>query len=45
VQTHWRRINDVIAEALGGITLAEMLPPSAARKAIPMTLASAPAGA
>ncbi|ODS61891.1 MULTISPECIES: SUF system Fe-S cluster assembly regulator [unclassified Arenimonas] len=45
VQTHWRRINDVIAEALGGITLAEMLPPSAARKAIPMTLANVPAGA
>ena len=44
VQTHWRRINDVIAEALGGITLAEMLPPAAARKAIPMTLANAPAG-
>lgn len=44
VQTHWRRINDVIAEALGGITLAEMLPRPAARKAIPLTLANAPAG-
>ena len=41
VQVHWRRINDVIADALGGITLADMLPPSAARKSIPLQLAAA----
>ncbi|WP_290886094.1 SUF system Fe-S cluster assembly regulator [Arenimonas sp.] len=41
VQTHWRRINDVIADALGGITLADMLPPSAVRKSIPLQLAAA----
>lgn len=41
VQTHWRRINDVIAEALGGITLAQMLPAPPARKAIPLRLAPA----
>lgn len=41
VQSHWRRINDVIADALGGITLADMLPPPAARKAIPLQLARA----
>lgn len=41
VQSHWRRINDVIADALGGITLADMLPPPAARKAIPLHLARA----
>ena len=41
VQSHWRRINDVIAEALGGVTLADMLPPPAARKAIPLQLARA----
>lgn len=41
VQSHWRRINDVIAEALGGVTLADMLPPTAARKAIPLQMARA----
>ena len=41
VQSHWRRINDVIAEALGGITLADMLPPPAAPKAIPLQLSRA----
>ena len=41
VQSHWRRINDVIAEALGGVTLADMLPPPAARKAIPLQMARA----
>lgn len=41
VQSHWRRINDVIAEALGGVTLADMLPPAAARKAIPLQMARA----
>ena len=39
VQTHWRRINDVIAEALGGITLAEMLPRATPRRTIPVQLA------
>ncbi|KFN45061.1 SUF system Fe-S cluster assembly regulator [Arenimonas oryziterrae] len=40
VQSHWRRINDVIADALRGISLAEMLP-AAARKSIPLHLARA----
>lgn len=49
--THWRRINDVIADALGAVTLAELLPQPArdaavpaaarpaARRAIPLRLA------
>ena len=40
-RTHWRRINDVVAEALRGISLADMaLPPGAPlpRKAIPVAL-------
>jgi FeS assembly SUF system regulator len=41
VQTHWRRINDVIADALGGITLADMLPRAAAGKSIPLQLTAA----
>ena len=41
VQTHWRRINDVIAEALGDITLADMLPRAAPRKSIPLQLTAA----
>jgi FeS assembly SUF system regulator len=41
VQVHWRRVNDVIAEALGGITLADMLPKSTPRKSIPLRLAAA----
>ena len=36
VQGQWRQINDVIADTLRGMTLAQMLP-----KAIPITLASA----
>ena len=36
VQGHWRQINDVIADTLRGVTLAQMLP-----KAIPIKLASA----
>ena len=40
VQTHWRRINDVIADALRGISLAQMLPANA-RKSIPLHLARA----
>jgi FeS assembly SUF system regulator len=40
VQTHWRRVNDVIAEALGGISLADMLPRAASRKSIPLQLAA-----
>lgn len=49
VRANWRRINDVVADALRGVTLAEMLappPPRPARKAgsnktIPATLATA----
>ena len=44
VRANWRRINDVVADALRGVTLAEMLappPPRPARKTIPATLASA----
>jgi FeS assembly SUF system regulator len=44
VQGPWRRINDVIAEALRGMSLAEMLPPPApgrSARAIPMTLSQA----
>ena len=42
LQSHWRRINDVIAEALGGITLAQMLPQAPPpRRAIPVQLARA----
>ncbi len=42
LQSHWRRINDVIAEALGNITLAELLPPTApGKKTIPLQLATA----
>ena len=40
VQTHWRRINDVVADALRGISLAEMLP-AGAGKSIPLHLAGA----
>ncbi len=45
VRANWRRINDVVAEALRGMTLAEMLLPPAPQarrgRAIPATLASA----
>jgi len=43
VRANWRRINDVVADALRGVTLAQMLapPPRHARKAIPATLATA----
>ena len=47
VRANWRRINDVVADALRGVTLADMLqpPPAApapkARRAIPATLATA----
>lgn len=47
VRANWRRINDVVADALRGVTLAEMLappPPASARKTgktIPATLATA----
>lgn len=40
VQSHWRRINDVISEALGNISLAELLPPAPVRKSIPLQLAA-----
>lgn len=49
VRANWRRINDVVADALRGVTLAEMLAPvpptrgsgrnGTSRKAIPATLA------
>src|SRR5687768_1989408 len=38
---HWRRIRDVIADALGAVTLADLMPAPAARKAIPLRLANA----
>ncbi len=40
---HWRRINDVVADALGGISLAELLAPAGAapRRSIPHQLATA----
>ncbi len=46
VRANWRRINDVVANALRAITLADLLAPSAphpgaARKTIPATLAPA----
>ncbi|MBP6596313.1 MAG: SUF system Fe-S cluster assembly regulator [Arenimonas sp.] len=41
VQTHWRRINDVIAQTLSDITLADMLPRAAVGKSIPLQLAAA----
>ena len=43
VRANWRRINDVVADALRAVTLAEMLapPPRRARKAIPARLATA----
>jgi FeS assembly SUF system regulator len=43
VRANWRRINDVVADALRGVTLAEMLGPPAphrSRRAIPATLAA-----
>jgi len=46
VRANWRRINDVVADALRSMTLAEMLAPPrpytpVARKAIPAVLATA----
>ena len=44
VRANWRRINDVVADALRGISLAEMLrpaPPPTTRKAIAARLANA----
>ena len=44
VRANWRRINDVVADALRGISLAEMLqpaPPTPARKGIAARLATA----
>jgi FeS assembly SUF system regulator len=43
VRANWRRINDVVADALRGVTLAEMLGPPAPRhprRPIPATLAA-----
>jgi len=42
VRANWRRINDVVADALRNVTLAEMLAPAArAPRTIPATLATA----
>jgi FeS assembly SUF system regulator len=42
VRANWRRINDVVADALRGVTLAQMLaPPPRPRRAIPATLTTA----
>lgn len=44
VRANWRRINDVVADALRNVSLAEMLAPPAppaTRKAIPAVLANA----
>ena len=43
VRANWRRINDVVADALRGVTLADLLSPAPprARRAIPATLATA----
>lgn len=44
VRANWRRINDVVADALRGVSLAQMLappPPVRRGRAIPATLASA----
>ena len=42
VRANWRRINDVVADALRAVTLAEMLAPAARMpRAIPATLATA----
>ena len=40
VRANWRRINDVVADALRGVSLAQMLAPAARmpRKAIPLQL-------
>ena len=40
VRANWRRINDVVADALRKVTLAEMLAPPGASRAIPATLAT-----
>jgi len=43
VRANWRRINDVVSDALRSVTLAQMLvpPPHHPRKVIPATLATA----
>lgn len=46
VRANWRRINDVVADALRGVTLAQMLaPPPRPRRIIPATLTTAGAPA
>ena len=39
--THWRRINDVIADALGAVTLADLVPAARPGRRIPVRLAVA----
>lgn len=41
VQSHWRRINDVIAQTLSDITLADMLPRAAPGRSIALQLTAA----
>jgi FeS assembly SUF system regulator len=44
VRANWRRINDVVIDALRGVTLADMLAPASSakpRRSIPATLATA----
>ncbi len=41
VRVNWQRINQAIAQALGSVTLADMIKPPPKRAAIPMKLATA----
>jgi FeS assembly SUF system regulator len=40
VRANWRRINDVVADALREVTLAQMLAPASRMKAIPLHLSA-----
>ena len=39
---HWHKVNEVIAGALRGVTLAQMLSPSGRKRSIPLQLETAP---
>jgi len=41
VRVNWQRINQAIAQALGSVTLADMIKPPPKRQAIPLKLATA----
>jgi FeS assembly SUF system regulator len=43
VRANWRRINDVVTDALRGVTLAQMLPPKTATRRIALKLSNEPA--